>query len=71
MSKQLWEAPTSFDFFQVWKEKPQHVIEGFNLEGFLKAGSGADVDEFGRLLLVEFMGIDDTKQWFADTGCAF
>ncbi|CAI4219661.1 unnamed protein product [Parascedosporium putredinis] len=68
MSKQLWEAPTSFDFFQVWKEKPQHVIEGFNMEGFLKAGSGADVDEFGRLLLVEFMGIDDTKQWFADTG---
>lgn len=52
LSKQLWEAPSSFDFFRLWRDKPHHVIEGFNFEEFLKTGRGEHVDEFAKILMV-------------------
>jgi hypothetical protein len=52
MSRPLWEAPSSFDFFVVWRNKAHRVIENFDLEIFLKTGSGDDVDDFARVLMV-------------------
>jgi hypothetical protein len=46
----LWEAPSSFDFFQTWKE--YQVIGNFEFEGFLKTGSADDADDFSKVLMV-------------------
>ena len=50
MSRPLWEAPSSFDFFRTWKA--YHVIENFEFESFLKTGRADDVDDFSKVLMV-------------------
>jgi hypothetical protein len=52
ISKQLWEAPSSFDFFRAWRDKPHHVINQFEFEEFLVVGKGEDVDDFARVFMV-------------------
>ena len=51
MSRYLWEAPTSFDFFAMWREKPHYTISNMFFEEFLSQGQGDAVDDFGRVLL--------------------
>jgi hypothetical protein len=42
------------------------------LEGFFEGGGRAeDVDDFGRVFLVLFMGIDETRAWYKETGGTF
>jgi hypothetical protein len=51
LSKYLWEAPDSFEFFQAWRDKPLFVLSGFNFDEFLKTGTGDDLDEFANMFL--------------------
>ncbi|KAK9482017.1 hypothetical protein V1527DRAFT_477764 [Lipomyces starkeyi] len=71
MSRPLWEASSSFDFFLSWRNKAHHVIGNFDFESFLKTGKGGDVDDFSKVLMVAYMGLDETKQWFMDKGSVF
>ncbi|KAH8167229.1 hypothetical protein CIB48_g1042 [Xylaria polymorpha] len=50
-SSHLWNAQNSFDFFRAWKEKPFYIINTFDFEDFLKAGTGDDLDEFAFYFL--------------------
>jgi hypothetical protein len=50
VSRPLWEAPSSFDFFQKWKA--YHVVQNFEFEDFVKTGRAEDVDDFSKVLLV-------------------
>ena len=52
MSRQLWEAPSAFDFTTAWRESPRYSISNLFLDDFLKRGKGRDVDDFGRIFLV-------------------
>ncbi|RDW56818.1 hypothetical protein BP5796_12885 [Coleophoma crateriformis] len=69
LSRPLWEAPSSFDFFRAWKAYP--VIENFDLESVLKTGRPDDIDDFSKVIIVTYMGLDETKQWFLDKGSVF
>lgn len=51
LSRHLWEADSSFDFYRMWKEKPHYIINNFTLDNFLKYGRGDEVDEFAEILL--------------------
>lgn len=55
ISRSLWEAPSSFDFFSVWKSKSHYVNENFEFENFLKSGTGDDVDDLSKLLMVAYV----------------
>jgi hypothetical protein len=50
MSRPLWEALSSFDFFRRWKT--YHIIRNFEFENFLKTGRADDVDDFSKVLMV-------------------
>ncbi|KAK8194226.1 hypothetical protein M8818_007414 [Zalaria obscura] len=69
--RHLWEAPSSFDFYRAWREKPKWAISNLFFEEFLKDGKGEDMDEFSRFLLVVYMGLDETRQWYYNTGSEF
>ncbi|KAH8653802.1 hypothetical protein BX600DRAFT_553451 [Xylariales sp. PMI_506] len=71
MSRRLWEAPSSFEFYRTWRERPHHVVGNMDFKNVLKLARGDDADDFAKLLMVVYMGLDDTKQWFVDTGSAF
>lgn len=51
LSASLWNATSSFDFFQAWREKPFWIISGFDFSEFLKNGSGDDIDSLARIFL--------------------
>lgn len=51
MSKHLWEAESSFDFYSRWRNKPHFIIKNFAFDRFLQTGKGEDVDSFGRIIL--------------------
>ena len=51
MSRHLWGAPTSFEFYRVWGEKPQYIIENFDMAAFLKRGMTDAVDDMGKIIL--------------------
>jgi hypothetical protein len=52
LSRPLWEAPSSFDFFQIWKNKAHHVIDNFEFGSFIETGEVENVDDFSKLLMV-------------------
>ncbi|KAI1640404.1 hypothetical protein F4809DRAFT_663926 [Biscogniauxia mediterranea] len=64
LSSHLWDAPSSFDFFRAWKEKPMWVISAFKFEEFVKHGMGDDIDEFSRYFLTipDMSGTDDISK---------
>ena len=51
LSRHLWEADSSFDFFRRWRDQAHYVINNYSLEKFLKYGNGDDVDDFAEILL--------------------
>lgn len=51
LSRHLWEAADSFEFFRAWREKPSFVISSFDFAGFLETGKPQDVDDFARILM--------------------
>lgn len=55
ISRSLWEASSSFDFFLVWKSKVHHINKNFEFESFLKCETGDDVDDFSKLLMVAYV----------------
>ncbi|KAK0704585.1 hypothetical protein B0H67DRAFT_557360 [Lasiosphaeris hirsuta] len=64
LARSLWEAGSSFEFYRVWKEKPQFVIANYSLETFLEhGGRGDDVDDFAEILLSSYMGVDAAKEF--------
>ncbi|OTA97924.1 hypothetical protein M434DRAFT_26321 [Hypoxylon sp. CO27-5] len=51
LSRHLWTATSSFDFFRAWKEKPMWIIPAFYFDEFLRTGKGDDVDDFALVFL--------------------
>ncbi|KAM7193738.1 hypothetical protein V8F33_007672 [Rhypophila sp. PSN 637] len=52
LSRPLWEAEKSFDFYRAWEEKKPHfVIDNYALGEFLQHGRPELVDEFGKIIL--------------------
>lgn len=52
VSRPLWEAPSSFEFFVAWKENPHFIVANFEVGGLLKNARGEDVDDFMKLMVV-------------------
>ena len=55
LSRHLWEADSSSDFARIWKEKPRFIIKNYAFERFLQHGRGEDVDEFGKIILSQWV----------------
>lgn len=51
LSKQLWQAPSSYEFFREWNKKKHYMMSNVFFEDFIKEGSGDQVDEFAFVLL--------------------
>ncbi|KAK6008133.1 hypothetical protein QM012_000036 [Aureobasidium pullulans] len=71
LSKSAWEAVSSFDFDRAWDTHPPEGITCLELDGFLAKGKPDDVDEFGRCMLVIYVGLDATKEWFRNNGSVY
>ena len=69
-SAHLWSARSLLDFTTVWNEKKHYVVHGLDFTDIVDNARADDVDEFGRMLLVAYMGIDDAKGWFHTRGGA-
>jgi hypothetical protein len=59
LSSHLWNAPSSFEFFQAWREKPLWIISAFEFDDFVKNGCGDDLDEFAKALLTMYVSPHD------------
>lgn len=55
LSRTLWEAPSSFDFYKAWTDRPQYIISTYDFDEFLSIGSGHDVDDFAKICLVTYV----------------
>ncbi|GAP87092.1 putative C6 zinc finger domain-containing protein [Rosellinia necatrix] len=61
LGRSLWEANSPIEFQRAWRDSRYFIIANFTLEGFIENGKGDDVDEFGEMLLVAYMGTDAMK----------
>lgn len=52
LSRHLWEAPSSFDFFDAWDSKSRFHVSCLEVDDCLKQARGDDVDAFGRAMLI-------------------
>ena len=72
LSAPMCHAPSSFDFYEVWKGKRHWRMSNVSFERFFEGGGRAeDVDGFARSLLVTFMGVDEARTWYRDTSGTF
>ncbi|KAI0450858.1 hypothetical protein F5B21DRAFT_489007 [Xylaria acuta] len=71
LSRHLWNAQNSFDFFRAWKEQPIYIIGSFDFEDFLKTGTGDDLDEFTFYFLTLYFGVNEIKTFCHETSGHF
>ncbi|OHE91863.1 hypothetical protein CORC01_12871 [Colletotrichum orchidophilum] len=68
MSAHLWKAPNVVDFAIAWKEKQHFVITKQCFDEALRDAAADDIDEFGKILMVGALGIEDARLWFYNRG---
>ncbi|KAF2094196.1 hypothetical protein NA57DRAFT_47048 [Rhizodiscina lignyota] len=69
-SAHLWNARSVMEFTTAWKEKKHFPIRDLDLTELIADARADDIDSFGKILLVAFMGIDDGRGWFLTRGGA-
>ncbi|KAI0890503.1 uncharacterized protein GGS22DRAFT_14452 [Annulohypoxylon maeteangense] len=67
LSRHLWAAQNSFDFWRAWNEKPMWVINAFCFDEFLRTGKGDDIDDLALVFLVLSFGLDEVKTFCYET----
>ncbi|KAF9528762.1 hypothetical protein CPB83DRAFT_883240 [Crepidotus variabilis] len=67
-SAHLWHASTVYHFAVAWKEKRHFVIRDLDYTDLLADANADDIDEYGRILIVSSIGIDDARGWFYTRG---
>ncbi|KAI0894832.1 hypothetical protein F4806DRAFT_98234 [Annulohypoxylon nitens] len=67
LSKHLWDAQNSFDFWRAWNAKPMWIISAFCFDGFLQNGKGEDLDDFALPFLIMSFGVDEVKTFCYET----
>ncbi|KXJ86537.1 hypothetical protein Micbo1qcDRAFT_219106 [Microdochium bolleyi] len=63
LSRHLWEAGDSYEFYKAWREKPSFVVESFDFAMFLETGKPDDVDSFARILMTMWFGAAEMKEF--------
>ena len=56
------------DFGVAWMEKDHFIVGELNFGRVLTEARAADVDVFGRMLLVSYLGIEEARAWFLASG---
>ncbi|TIA45781.1 hypothetical protein D6C79_05462 [Aureobasidium pullulans] len=69
--QQVWSTQSSFDFLSVWDQDPPVTVSCLLLDEFLEQGKADAVDDFARNMLVTYIGLDETKQWFKQRGSTY
>ncbi|CAI4214728.1 unnamed protein product [Parascedosporium putredinis] len=70
LQKHLWSARNAVDFAVAWKTKKHLIMKCETFEEIIREAEPSDLDEFGRMLLICFMGKEETRGWFASRGGA-
>ncbi|KAK2016012.1 hypothetical protein LZ32DRAFT_689350 [Colletotrichum eremochloae] len=68
LSAHLWKAPDVVAFAVAWGEERHFVVTKEGFSNVLKDAGADDVDEFGRILIVGGLGIDEARLWFHNRG---
>ncbi|KAE8318373.1 hypothetical protein BDV41DRAFT_522520 [Aspergillus transmontanensis] len=68
LSAHLWGAQDAGEFGAAWMEKDHFVVGELNFGRVLTEARAGDVDVFGRMLLVSYMGIEEARAWFLSRG---
>lgn len=63
-SAHLWSASTLQDFTACWNEKAHFVVRNLDFEEVIGCASADDLDAFGKMLLIAYMGEDASRDWF-------
>ncbi|KAI1461896.1 hypothetical protein F4805DRAFT_186598 [Annulohypoxylon moriforme] len=67
LSRHLWAAENSFDFWRAWNEKPMWIISAFCFDEFLQTGKGDDIDDFALAFLIMSFGVSEVKTFCYET----
>ncbi|KAE8147342.1 hypothetical protein BDV25DRAFT_132164 [Aspergillus avenaceus] len=67
-SARLWLAQDPVGFAEAWTMEDHFLVGELNFERVLVDAKASDVDAFGRMLLVTFMGIEQARTWFLVRG---
>ena len=63
-SAHLWGARTLLDFTKAWNKREDFVVRGLDFTKVIATAQTDDIDDFGKLVMVAYMGIDDAMGWF-------
>ena len=69
-SAHLWRARNVMDFATAWNERKHYVLQNVDFTDLIANGHADDLDEFGKSLLVAYMGADEAKGWLHAHGGA-
>ncbi|KAE8374442.1 hypothetical protein BDV26DRAFT_295943 [Aspergillus bertholletiae] len=68
LSAHLWGAQDAGEFAAAWTEKDHFIVGELNFARVLTEAGATDVDIFGRMLLVSYLGIEEARAWFLARG---
>ncbi|KAJ9132186.1 hypothetical protein NKR23_g11416 [Pleurostoma richardsiae] len=71
LSAHLWRAGDPVDFALAWRNKRHFVVHGDEsvpVTVVMEDAKSDDIDEFGKIFLTGYMGIDEAKGWLAMRG---
>ncbi|KAE8354849.1 hypothetical protein BDV28DRAFT_146662 [Aspergillus coremiiformis] len=68
LSAHLWGAQDPDEFALVWNERDHFLVKDANFGRVLDEAGAGDVDVFGRMLLVSYLGREQASAWFLARG---
>ncbi|KAH6682311.1 hypothetical protein F5X68DRAFT_263288 [Plectosphaerella plurivora] len=66
----LWEADSPVAFFTAWREKPRWFVENIFIKDVAREGAPEDIDDFTKIWMTAFMGVDQMTRFMAQEGAA-
>lgn len=69
-SAHLWDAESIDKFIAAWQEKKHFVVRELDFAKVIAEARPDDIDPFGKMLLIAYMGLDDARGWYHTRGGA-
>ncbi|KAF2866999.1 hypothetical protein BDV95DRAFT_583347 [Massariosphaeria phaeospora] len=65
--RELWDASSALEWERIKQSHDPHWIHNMDFNAMLQHGRGAELDDFGLLMLITYKGKDITDHWLAAT----
>lgn len=68
LSAHLWNAMTPLAFADAWQHKKHFILRYSDFAEVWNGARAEDIDNYGRIFISSYLGVEEAEGWFASRG---